>query len=310
MRDAFGREIRYLRVSITTRCNLRCVYCGKETCEKRDEELTPEALEKIVRAFARTGVERVRVTGGEPLVRPDVCEIVRRVADAGGFSRVSLTTNGVLLGQYAKELKDAGLTDVNVSLDSTDENVYRLLTGTDALGRVLDGIAEAEKAGLPVKINAGLMRGVNDDGAGALIELARTRRIDVRFIELMPFSDPEETKKVRVTGDELLARFQLLGKAGPLEGTARYCEAPGFAGRVGLISPVTRRFCASCDRVRLLSDGSVKPCLGFDETYDLKPYLDDPERLERAVREAVLPKPAGHDFENKAPQPGLNNTGG
>ena len=310
MRDAFGREIRYLRVSITTRCNLRCVYCGKESCEKRDEELTPEALEKIVRAFARTGVERVRVTGGEPLVRPDVCEIVRRVAGAGGFSRVSLTTNGVLLGQYAKELKDAGLTDVNVSLDSTDENVYRLLTGTDALGRVLDGIAEAEKAGLPVKINAVLMRGVNDDGAGALIELARTRRIDVRFIELMPFSDAGEDKARVVTNDELRKRFSFLRPLGVRDGTAELYTADGFRGRVGFISPISHRFCHACNRMRLLSDGRVKLCLGDETTVDLRPLVGKREELLRAVRSCIRNKPAGHRFGEQAQPHGLNRTGG
>ena len=311
MRDTFGREIRYLRLSITTRCNLDCVYCGKAACEKRATELSPDELGRIARAFAACGIERVRITGGEPLVRADVCEIVRVVRQNGDFSRVSLTTNGVLLADCAEKLAQAGLTDVNVSLDSTDHHVYRKLTGSDALRRVLDGIDSARDAGLsPIKINAVLMRGVNDDGAEALVDLARREPIDVRFIELMPFADPAETARLRVTGEELLSRFPFLEPVGALEGTARYYKAPGFAGRVGLISPVTRKFCADCDRIRVLSDGCVKPCLGFDETFDLKPWLSDPAALEQAARDAILRKPAGHDFTAHAPRPGLNNTGG
>ncbi len=311
MRDAFGREINYLRVSVTERCNLNCVYCGKEECAKRDSELTPGQIEKIVRAAAACGVTKVRLTGGEPLVRDDICEIARRIRGIPGIKTLSLTTNGVYLQKYAAALKAAGLDSVNVSLDSADGSTYRHLTGADVLHKVLDGIDAARAAGLsPIKLNAVLMKGVNDDGAGALIDLARTTPLDVRFIELMPFSDPGEDARLRVTGDALLRQFPFLTPTGQTEGTAVYYTAPGFSGRVGLISPVSKKFCAACNRIRLLSNGKIKPCIGYDTAYDVMPYLDNGERLAEAIAAIILKKPAGHDFEHTGPAHGLNKTGG
>lgn len=297
MLDAFGREINYLRVSVTERCNLNCVYCGKEECAKRDAEFTPGQIEKIVRAAAACGITKVRLTGGEPLVRDDICEIAERIRGIPGVKTLSLTTNGVYLQKYAAALKAAGVDSVNVSLDSADGSTYRHLTGADVLHKVLDGIDAARAAGLsPIKLNAVLMKGVNADGAGALIDLARATPLDVRFIELMPFSDPGEDARLRVTGDALLRQFPFLTPTGQTEGTAVYYTAPGFLGRVGLISPVSKKFCAACNRIRLLSTGEIRPCLGHETVYDLKPFLDDEEKLLSAVREAILAKPAGHDF--------------
>ena len=195
MKDSFGREITYLRVSVTQRCNLNCVYCGKEDCAKKGEELSPKTIKTIVSAFAKCGINKVRITGGEPLVRSDICEIVKAIKSVGDIKTVTLTTNGVYLKKYAEKLKEAGLDSVNISLDSTDGSTYRHLTGADVLLRVMEGIDEAEKAELkPIKINAVLMKGVNSDGAGELINLAKERKIDVRFIELMPFSESGEDK--------------------------------------------------------------------------------------------------------------------
>ena len=311
MLDSFGRDITYLRVSVTERCNLNCVYCGKEACEKRDTELTPAQIGNIVRAAAKCGITKVRLTGGEPLVRDDICEIAARIKEIPGIRTLSITTNGVYLQKYAARLKAAGVDSVNVSLDSADEGVYRHLTGADVLGRVMEGIEAARTAGLkPIKINAVLMKGVNADGAGALIDLARTQALDVRFIELMPFSDPGEDKNLRVTGEEILRDFPFLKPTGETEGTAVYYAAPGFSGRVGLISPVSQKFCKSCNRIRLLSDGRLKPCIGYDTVYDIMPYIEDEDRLAEAVANAILKKPAGHDFENVSPAHGLNKTGG
>ena len=310
--DAFGRTIDYLRVSVTTRCNLNCVYCGKQDCEKKDAELTVAQIETLVRAFARCGIKKVRVTGGEPLVRSDIRDIVAAIAHTPGIETVGLTTNGVLLAPLAKTLADAGLQSVNVSLDSTDGSTYRHLTGADVLQRVLDGIAAAQTAGLsPIKLNAVLMKGVNADGAGALIALAKNAPIDVRFIELMPFSDAGETDTLRVTGDELLRQFSFLT---PLEGeekeTARYYTAPGYLGRIGFISPVSHKFCERCNRVRLLANGSVRLCLAAEETYDLTAYLNDEAALEKEIRRLILKKPAAHLFGSSTPKHGLNRTGG
>ena len=310
--DAFGRTIDYLRVSVTTRCNLNCVYCGKQDCEKKDAELTVAQIETLVRAFARCGIRKVRVTGGEPLVRSDIRDIVAAIAHTPGIETVGLTTNGGLLAPLAKTLADAGLQSVNVSLDSTDGSTYRHLTGADVLQRVLDGIAAAQTAGLsPIKLNAVLMKGVNADGAGALIALAKNAPIDVRFIELMPFSDAGESDALRVTGDELLRQFSFLT---PLEGeekeTARYYTAPGYGGRIGFISPVSHKFCERCNRVRLLANGSVRLCLAAEETYDLTAYLNDEAALEKEIRRLILKKPAAHLFGSSAPKHGLNRTGG
>ena len=312
MKDNYGREIDYLRVSITTRCNLNCIYCGKADCDKKEQELSPQTLCGLVRSFARCGIKKVRITGGEPLVRSDVCEIVRGIRCIPGIETIALTTNGVLLGQYAKPLAEAGLDSVNISLDSTDGSTYRHLTGADVLDKVLRGIDEAQRAGLSaIRINAVLMKGVNDDGAGDLIALAKDSPIDVRFIELMPFSGLGEEADKRVTGDELLRRFPFLHPLDTQEAaTARYFTAEGFRGRVGLISPVSDKFCDRCSRVRLLADGSVKPCLAFDDSYDLLAYRDDAEALTARISEIIRSKPAGHDFGGKATTHGLNRTGG
>ncbi len=310
--DSFGRTIDYLRVSVTTRCNLNCVYCGKPDCEKKEAELTLPQIETLVRAFARCGIRKVRITGGEPLVRADIAAITRAIAQTPGIETVALTTNGVLLAPLAKKLADAGLQSVNISLDSTDGSTYRHLTGADVLQRVLDGIAAAQDAGLsPIKINAVLMKGVNADGAGALIDLARRGPVDVRFIELMPFSDAGETDGLRVTSDELLRQFPFLT---PLpedaNETAQYYTAPDFCGRVGFISPVSHKFCDRCNRVRLLANGSVRLCLAANETFDLLAYLQDEDALCAQIKRLILQKPAAHAFGRIKTEHGLSRTGG
>lgn len=312
MKDNFGREIDYLRVSITTRCNLNCIYCGKTDCEKKRQELSPQTIAALVRGFAACGIKKVRITGGEPLVRNDVCEIVEAVCATPGIETVGLTTNGVLLEQFAKPLFDVGLRSVNISLDSTDDSTYRRLTGADVLQKVLRGIEAAQRAGISrLKINAVLMRGVNDDGAGDLIALAKDSPLDVRFIELMPFSGAGDENDRRVTGDELLRQFPFLRPAQTQEpATARYYTAEGFRGRVGFISPVSHRFCDTCSRIRLLSDGSVKPCLAFDESYDLLACLADEAALCARIRQIIAKKPAGHAFGSAPTTHGLNQTGG
>ena len=312
MKDNFGREIDYLRVSITTRCNLNCIYCGKEDCDKKEQELPVAAFRTLVRAFAKCGIKKVRITGGEPLVRADVCEIVEAICQTEGIETLGLTTNGVLLEQFAAPLANAGLDSVNISLDSTDGSTYRHLTGADVLDKVLRGIEAAQKAGLSkIKINAVLMRGVNDAGAKDLIALAKESPIDVRFIELMPFSGIGEADDRRITGDELLERFPFLQPMESQENaTARYYTAEGFRGRIGLISPVTHKFCDSCCRVRLLSDGRLKPCLAYEESYDLMPYMENETALIARIRQIIAEKPAGHAFDTKTPAHGLNRTGG
>lgn len=311
MKDSFGRDITYLRVSVTERCNLNCVYCGKTDCAKKENELTAGEIAAIASAFADSGVTKIRLTGGEPLVRKDICTIAARLRALPGLRTLALTTNGVYLQQYAGPLKQAGVDSVNVSLDSTDGSVYRKLTGADVLQRVLGGIEEARRVGLtPVKINAVLMRGVNEDSADALIDLARTQAVDVRFIELMPFSDAGEDAARVVTNNALLARFPFLQPLHMRDGTAEMYTSPGFCGRVGFISPISHRFCGTCNRMRLLSDGRVKLCLGDETTVDLRPLVGQPDKLAAAVRDCIQRKPAGHRFGEQTQPHGLNRTGG
>lgn len=301
MIDSYQRDINYLRVSVTKRCNLNCSYCGAKN--EASEELTPAQLEKIVRAFARNGITKVRLTGGEPLVRRDIVEIAQRLAGIDGIKKLAVTTNGIFLKRYAAELKRAGVTAVNISLDTTDREQFRSITGYDGLDKVFEGIDECERAGLsPIRLNAVLTKGKNEDQAESLISIARNRKIDVRFIELMPFSSDGEKDELVVTGEELLKKFPELKPFVKENATdfeksvARYYTAEGFKGRVGFITPVSNSFCSECNRIRLLSDGKIKPCLGNSEVYDIKAFLDDEERLEQEIKKIILSKPREHSF--------------
>ncbi len=316
MIDSYGREINYLRVSVTKRCNLNCSYCGAQK-EKENNELTVDEIEKIVRAFAFCGINKVRLTGGEPLVRKDICDIAERISRIDGIKKLALTTNGIHLKECAEELKRAGVRAVNISLDTTDEERFKDITGYDGLRKVYEGIDECERVGLsPLRINAVLIRGQNDADAESLINIARDRKIDVRFIELMPFSDEGENEKLVIKSEEILKKFPFL-KPAAQKGTsfeksvARYYESEGFKGRIGFITPISDKFCSECNRIRLLSDGKVKACLGCEEEIDLRPYLDDEKLLAEAVRKAVLSKPIGHNFScGYGASHGLNKIGG
>ncbi len=309
MKDSFGREIDYLRISVTQRCNFHCAYCGAAPGDAF--ELTPEQLAVFARAFARTGIRKIRLTGGEPLIRADIVRIAGLIREAAAPDTLAVTTNGFLLAEKAAALKAAGVTAVNISLDTVDGDCFRRMTGRDALAAVLRGLETALDTGFErVRINTVLLRDVNDGGAEKLISLARDHRLDVRFIELMPFG--EQTKPdLLVSQAELLARFPALRPLPETDGAAAYYSAEGFRGRIGFISPVSHKFCRNCRRIRLLSDGRVKPCLGREETYDLLPYLADEARLEAEIRAVILKKPAGHRFENDgARQPAMNTIGG
>lgn len=316
MIDSFGRDINYLRISVTKRCNLRCSYCTDST-NSLEDELTPEQIEKIARAFASFGIKKIRLTGGEPLMRKDIAEIAERLCAVDGIEKVAITTNAVLLEEYAEKLKKAGIKGVNISLDTTDAHQYERITGADCLDRVFAGIEKAKEVGLsPIRINCVLIKGENDGEALSLINLARQSKTDVRFIELMPFSENGREKKV-VTGAELLQRFPFLvpfksEKAGDFEqSVAKYYTADGFKGRIGLITPVSNNFCGKCNRIRLLSNGKVRPCLGNNDEIDLMDVIDDEKLLRERVRSAILSKPETHRFDCAYGNfHGMNNIGG
>lgn len=316
MIDSYGRKINYLRVSVTKRCNLNCSYCG--ACSETSQgELTPQELEKIVRAFAGFGITKVRLTGGEPLVRQDICQIARRINDIEGIRRLALTTNGIFLKDMAEALKSAGVRAINISLDTTDTEQYRLITGYDGLKKVFQGIEECQRVGIEsIRLNAVLIRGRNDNAAESLINIARDNNIDVRFIELMPFSDEGENNDLVIRGDEILSRFpylkaESLNEEGEQGSAARYYKGEGFKGRVGLITPVSEKFCSSCNRIRLLSDGKIKPCLGNKEEFDLRNALGNEKLLKEIIEKAILSKPMEHKFScGYGKSHGLNKIGG
>ena len=306
MRDSFGRNIDYLRISITDRCNLRCSYCMPEGAPEDPPYrlLTASEILMVVKAVRAMGVTHVRLTGGEPLVRPDLLEIVRGIRDLGVLD-IALTTNGTLLAGLARALKEAGLTRVNVSLDSLDPEVFRRITRTGEVADVLAGIEAAIAAGLhPVKINAVVMAGVNEDGIQDLARLSMRLPVSVRFIEVMPIGPDAGDRRVAVPGDLIKAKVAELG---PMEsamgvegaGPARTYRFKGSPGTVGFITPLSHPFCTQCNRLRLTPDGKLRPCLASDTEVDLVPALRSDDQLASvtaAVRQALLLKPRGHDL--------------
>lgn len=316
MTDSYGRKIEYLRLSVTKRCPLHCIYCKDET-ETNENELSASQLEKIVRAFAVCGITKVRLTGGEPLMRSDIPDIAERISKTDGIKKLVLTTNGVRLKEYAKGLQKSGVSAVNISLDTLDKEKYKALTGCDCLQNVLDGIEEAERCGIShIRINSVLIRGQNDADAENLIHLAKDRKIDVRFIELMPFSDTGENERLIIKGEEILRRFPYLKplesqKANVEKSVAKYYAADGFQGRIGFINPISEQFCSDCNRIRVLSDGKIRPCLGSDTEFDIRDWIDNEEKLTEAVRNAIASKPKGHSFScGYAGFHGLDKIGG
>ena len=312
--DGFARRVRYLRVSVTDRCNYRCSYCMPEdlgeqlTFASKSAVLTFEELERVISVFARLGVRKVRLTGGEPTVRQGIVDLVARVRRIPGIEQVVMTTNGHLLADLAGPLAAAGLSAVNVSVDTLDPERFSQLTGRGDLARVLAGIDAAVAAGLAVKTNAVALRGVNVDELAALCEDAWTRGAVPRFIEHMPMSEGQlYTTEAELSSREIRERLEaVLGpltqslRAGADPGPARYWSVAGSAREVGIISAMTDHFCDDCNRLRLTATGALHACLGHDDAVSLRDVLrggGSDEDLVRAVAGAVTGKRAGHVFE-------------
>ena len=310
MRDQYGREIDYLRISLTDLCNLRCMYCmPAEGVEKHShgENLTLEEVAEIAAAAVELGVKKIRLTGGEPLVRRGVTGLVARLAALPGLRELTMTTNGLLLPRFARELKAAGLTRVNLSLDTLDPEKYRKITRTGTLSAALAGLRAAEEAGLtPVKLNAVLIGGFNDDEIPAMVELTREKPIEMRFIELMPIGDTDVFgKEAYLPVDAVLERvpeLEPLPERSREGGVARLYALPGAAGRVGLISPVSCSFCGGCNRVRLTADGFIKPCLHSGKEFNLRGLRG--EALRAALAGAIAQKPEEHGVLSKTERSG------
>ena len=304
--DSFQRPVNYLRISVTDRCNLRCVYCMPPEgipLMAHEEILSYEEIYVVAQAAAELGIIKVRLTGGEPLVRARLPHLVAMLAQIQGIDDISLTTNAELLERYADELKGAGLRRVNVSLDSLRSDRFRSITRIGKLENVLRGIEAARSAGLgPVKTNTVVIRGTNDDEVLDFARLTIEGDWHVRFIEYMPFANGDErTDNLLVPVAELKGRIETLGKLEPTYdsggGPAKYFRLPGAKGTVGFISPVSEHFCQGCNRLRLTADGKLRPCLFSDNEIDLREPLrhganaDDVKDL---IREAAACKPEGH----------------
>ncbi len=297
MEDQYGRQIRYLRLSVTELCNLRCRYCMPEdgVCKKRHEEmLTQEEMLAAIRAAASLGINKLRITGGEPLVKPNIVELCRAAAATEGIKEVCLTTNGVLLPKLAGPLKAAGVKRLNISLDTLDEAKYSFITRCGTLDTAIAGIEAALAEGFEkIKINTVLIGGFNDGEIAELAALTRRWPVDLRFIELMPMYDsgdfgPESFIPYTVA----LERLPELSPVTPDGGVARLYRLPGAQGNIGLISPVSAHFCAECNRIRITADGKVKPCLHSAEEYALKGL--DENGMREVLRDAVFHKPKWH----------------
>jgi cyclic pyranopterin phosphate synthase len=309
MIDPFGRHITYLRLSVTDRCDFRCVYCMSEHMSflPKAELLTLEELERLSTAFVAKGVERLRITGGEPLVRRNVMSLFDRLGAQIGKSNlkeVTLTTNGSQLARFARDLASAGVKRINISLDTRDPGKFRDITRWGELSKVLEGIDAADSAGLKIKINTVALKGVNEDEIGDLMRWAHGRSFDFTLIETMPLGDIDEDRM-----DQYLPLSQVradLERSFTLEesdyrtgGPARYVRVAETGGRLGFITPLTHNFCESCNRVRLTCTGTLYMCLGQNDAADLRAPLrasGDDELLNRAIDAAIGRKPKGHDF--------------
>ena len=304
MKDAFGRRIEYLRLSVTDRCNFRCVYCLPDGCPRGTSALLSAAeIERLARAFAGLGVWKVRLTGGEPTTRQDLVDLVGRIAGIAGVRRVGLTTNGYRLAEMAGALRAAGLTSLNVSVDSLDPERFAGLTGFPHLERVIAGVEAALAAGIPsIKVNAVLLQGFCELELDRFLSWARDVPLSVRFIELMQTGDNGEFfRQHHLPAEEVRRELEARGWASlskeESDGPAAYYGHAGHAGRVGLIAPYSKGFCHACNRVRVSSTGDLRLCLFGGEQIPLRPLLqadDQADELSRRIASSIGAKPASH----------------
>ena len=307
--DGFGRTVRYLRLSVTDRCDFRCVYCMAEemTFLPRAQVLTLEEMATLCRAFIELGVEKIRLTGGEPLVKRGVETLVSEVGAMEGLSDFAMTTNGAGLAKHARALRDGGLKRLNVSLDTLDPERFRALTRTGDLGRVIDGIRAAREAGFErIKLNAVILKGRNDDEVLNLVEFARVEKVDISFIEEMPLGQAiDHDRAATFCGSDevrgiIESRHALVPTTETTLGPSRYFRMVDSESRIGFISPHSHNFCDACNRVRVTAEGRLLLCLGNEHSVDLRAvlrrYPGDTERLKATIVAAMSHKPERHHF--------------
>jgi cyclic pyranopterin phosphate synthase len=309
MIDPFGRTISYLRVSVTDRCDLRCFYCMSEdmTFLPKADLLTLEELDRLCSVFIEKGVRKLRLTGGEPLVRRNVMSLVRSLSrhlDSGALDELTLTTNGSQLARFANELRDCGVRRINVSLDTLDPARFKAITRWGDIDKVLAGIEAARAAGLAVKINAVALKNVNEDEIPALMEWAHGKGMTLTLIEVMPMGDIgtgriDQYLPLSLLRSRLATRYTLTDLDDSTGGPARYVKVSETGGKIGFITPMTHNFCESCNRVRVTCTGTIHTCLGHEDASDLRrPLRASPENelLSQAIDRAIGLKPKGHDF--------------
>lgn len=312
--DSFGRMIEYVRLSVTDKCDLRCAYClpkGHKDFTEPDHWLTFDEIERVIGAFAALGVRRIRITGGEPLVRKNVAQLAARLSALPGVDDLSLSTNATQLNKQAEALRAAGVARLNVSLDSLDETRFTEITGGGKLQQVLEGLTAAQRAGFhPVKINMVVMRGVNDDEVENMVEFCIAHDFTLRLIETMPVGSTGQEATNRYVDlqeikQRLAQKYELIPGVMPGGGPARYVQIAGTNLRIGFITPISQHFCATCNRVRLAVDGTLYMCLGQDHKLELRPLLragiSDAD-LKQALQQAITLKPERHEFNEKPAQ--------
>jgi len=309
MIDPFGRTISYLRVSVTDRCDFRCTYCMAEDMAflPKKDLLSLEELDRLCSVFIEKGVRKLRLTGGEPLVRKNIMHLVRQLSrhlKSGALEELTLTTNGSQLARFAGELADAGVRRINVSIDTLDADKFHAITRWGNLPKVLEGIEAAQRAGLKIKLNAVALKGFNEAEIPELMRWAHGRGMDLTVIETMPMGeiDADRTDQylpISVLRAQLEQQFTLTDIPYKTGGPARYVDVKETGGRLGFITPMTHNFCESCNRVRLTCTGTLYMCLGQEDAADLRAPLrasDDDAVVQAAIREAITRKPKGHDF--------------
>ena len=311
--DPFGRRIEYVRLSVTDRCDLRCKYCmpvGFKDFEEPEHWLTPDEIERVIAAFGRLGTRRVRITGGEPLVRKNLPELAGRLAALPGIEDLSLSTNATRLDKHGEALYQAGVSRINVSLDTLKPGRFKEIT-QGKLEKVINGLMAAKRAGFhPIKINMVVMKGVNDDEVEDMVEFCIEHDFTLRFIETMPVGETgraatDQYISLQDVKARLEKRFELLPGVMPGGGPARYVQVASTDLRIGFITPISQQFCETCNRVRLSVDGTLYMCLGQEESYPLRPLLRDgvsDEELEQHIIRAIALKPERHEFTEKPDQ--------
>lgn len=311
--DPYGRRIEYVRLSVTDKCNLRCFYCmpkGFNDFEQPEHWLTEDEIVRVIQAFTELGVARVRLTGGEPLVRKHISQLSKRLTALPGLDDLSLSTNAVLLDKHAVGLHDAGVSRINVSLDSLHPERFKKITGSE-LQPVIDGLIAAKKAGFtPIKINMVAMKGINDDEFESMVDFCIEHDFTLRFIETMPMGAAGEEATnhyldLQTVKQQLAKKYDLIPGVMPGGGPARYVQIKNTELRIGFITPISQHFCETCNRVRISVDGTLYLCLGQDDKVELRPLLRsgiNDEELKNVLIEAIALKPQKHEFNEKPNQ--------